>query len=169
MQCRQDWRQLLAPLEAYIETSGDTSPIRYLANKYAVSDGTLSAAVVAHLDALLGQAHDLIRQTRPVPGVPIAAVVPGDVEVDCAPDGSWLKVGERELRKIRGQQRDFVLTMVAAYRAGNLRPKLEWVLRKARYSEGLYDLRHISKRPEFLEFFGQSNGECWIVTDQSVA
>jgi len=41
----------------------------------------------------------------------------------------------------------------------------EWALRKARYAEGLYDLRHISKRPAFLAFFGQSDGECWIVTD----
>jgi len=33
------------------------------------------------------------------------------VEVECAPDGSWLRVGDRELRSIRGQQQDFVLTI----------------------------------------------------------
>ena len=30
MQCRQDWRPLLASLESYIEATGDTSPIQYL-------------------------------------------------------------------------------------------------------------------------------------------
>ncbi|CAK0772095.1 hypothetical protein CCP4SC76_5540001 [Gammaproteobacteria bacterium] len=98
----------------------------------------------------------------------LAAVVVDEkksaVEVECAPDGAWLRVGKRTLRKIQGQQRDFVLTMVDAYHKGNHRPKLEWVLRKARYAEGTYDLRHISKRKEFLEFFGQADGECWIIT-----
>ena len=58
--------------------------------------------------------------------------------------------------------------MVEANEKGNRRPKIEWVLRKARYAEGLYDLRHISKRPEFLAFFGQEDGECWIVTEPAV-
>lgn len=33
------------------------------------------------------------------------------------------------------------------------------------YGEGTYDLRHISRRPEFLGFFAQERGECWIVTN----
>lgn len=87
-----------------------------------------------------------------------------EIIVECAPDGSWLRVGERELRKIRGQQQDFVVTMVEAYHKGNRRPKIEWAFRLAGYGEGTYDLRHISRRPEFLEFFAQEGGECWIVT-----
>lgn len=89
---------------------------------------------------------------------------PSEITVECAPDGSWLRVGDRELRKIRGQQQDFVVTMVDAYRKGNRRPKVEWAFRVAGYGEGSYDLRHISRRPEFLEFFAQEGGECWIVT-----
>ena len=170
MQCRQDWRLLLAPLEAYIEASGDTSPISYLANKYHATDGRLSAAVAAQLDALLGQAHELVRQTQPVSGVPIAAVSAlGGVEVDCAPDGSWLKVGERELRRLRNKQCDFVLTMVEAYQKGNRRPKVEWAFRVAGYGEGTYDLRHITRRKEFFDFFAQGGGECWIVSDPDCA
>ena len=33
-----------------------------------------------------------------------------EVVIECAPDGSWLRVGDRELRNIRGQQQDLVLT-----------------------------------------------------------
>lgn len=63
------------------------------------------------------------------------------------------------------RQQDFVLIMVDAYNAGEYRPRIEWVLRRAGYREGLYDLRHISHRPAFHAFFGQAAGECWIVTD----
>jgi len=88
-----------------------------------------------------------------------------EVEVECSPDGSWLRVGDRELRSIRGQQQDFVLTMVEAYKKGNRRPKVEWAFRVAGYGEGTYDLRHITRRKEFFEFFAQEGGECWIVTN----
>ena len=166
MQCRQDWRSLLVPLERYIEASGDTSPISFLTEKYPIEQSVLSGAALVQLGALLGQAQQLIQQAgggeRAANAAPLAQLT---TDIECAPDGSWLRVGNRTLRRIRGQQRDFVLTMVEAYRAGNFRPKREWVLRKARYAEGLYDLRHISKRPEFLEFFGQADGECWIATN----
>jgi len=75
-------------------------------------------------------------------------------------------VGNRNLRGIRGKQQDFVLTMVNAYKNRNYRPKIEWALRMAGYGDGIYNLRHISKRSEFLEFFSQADGECWIVTDR---
>ena len=88
-----------------------------------------------------------------------------EVQVECAPDGSWLRVGERELRGIRGKQQDFVLTMVEAYKKGHRRPKVEWAFRVAGYGEGTYDLRHITRRKVFFEFFAQEGGECWIVTN----
>lgn len=169
MQCRQDWRPLLASLEAYIETSGDTSPIRYLSQKYATKPPAGSGALLAQLGALLGQAQQLIQRSgSSAPAADAALPEKTAVEIECAPDGSWLRVGNRTLRRIRGRQQDFVLTMVEANEKGNRRPKIEWVLRKARYAEGLYDLRHISKRPEFLAFFGQEDGECWIVTEPAV-
>ena len=166
MKCRQDWRPLLVSLEAYIETTGDTSPIHYLSQKYATAPTAGSGAVLSQIGALLGQAQQLIQQSGCGERAADAAL-PGRTaaDVECAPDGSWLRVGNRTLRGIRGRQQDFVLTMVDAYQKGNRRPKVEWALRKARYAEGLYDLRHISKRPAFLAFFGQSDGECWIVTD----
>lgn len=161
---------MLASLEAYIETSGDTSPIRYLSQKYATEPPAGSGALLAQIGALLGQAQQLIQQSGS--SVPAAdAALPekkAAADVECAPDGSWLRVGNRTLRRIRGRQQDFVLTMVEAYKKGNRRPKIEWVLRKARYAEGLYDLRHISKRPAFLAFFGQEDGECWIVAAPAV-
>lgn len=55
--------------------------------------------------------------------------------------------------------------MSEAYHKGNRRPKIEWAFRVAGYGEGTYDLRHISRRPEFLGFFAQERGECWIVTN----
>ena len=166
MQCRQDWRPLLASLESYIVATGDTSPIHYLSQKYATESSAGSDAVLVRLGALLGQAQQLIQQSGCGERAEDAALAERTTaDLECAPDGSWLRVGTRTLRGIRGRQQDFVLTMVDAYKRGNRRPKVEWALRKARYAEGLYDLRHISKRPEFLAFFGQSDGECWIVTD----
>lgn len=82
--------------------------------------------------------------------------------VEAAPDGSWLRVNGRELRVRQSRQRDFVLVMVDSYLKGSRRPKLEWVLRQAGYSEGTSELKHISKRPEFFQFFGHGNGEVWI-------
>lgn len=118
-----------------------------------ITEGGVECFDLATLDRILvGQ-----RQLTP----------PAEVVV-CAPDGSWLRVGDRELRKIRGQQQDFVLTMVDAYHKGNRRPKIEWALRVAGYGEGTYDLRHITRRVEFLGFFAQEGGECWIVTNPLV-
>ena len=88
-----------------------------------------------------------------------------NIDVECATDGAWLRVGDRVLRGIRGQQRDFVINMVNAYRKGIQRPKLEWALRMAGYSDGTCNLRHISRRSAFFEFFAQQDGECWIVTE----
>ena len=169
MQCCQDWRHLLAPIEQYIEASGDKSPIYYLNEKFKNQRSSSQSTVLTDLSDLLGQVKTLIHQA----GLEDVLIVNDsistqkypDLKIECATDGSWLRVGSRELRKIRGQQQDFVLTMIDAYHKGNYRPKLEWALRKARYAEGVYDLRHISKRKEFLEFFGQADGECWIVTD----
>ena len=98
-----------------------------------------------------------------------AAPESAKVVIECAPDGSWLRVGDRELRNIRGQQQDFVLTMVDAYNKDNRRPKVEWAFRVAGYGEGTYDLRHITRRKEFFDFFAQGGGECWIVTDPGCA
>ncbi|MBI5781863.1 MAG: hypothetical protein HZA65_09415 [Rhodocyclales bacterium] len=39
------------------------------------------------------------------------------------------------------------------------------MFRVAGYGEGTYDLRHITRRKEFFDFFAQKGGECWIVTD----
>jgi hypothetical protein len=90
---------------------------------------------------------------------PMASAGPG---VDVAADGSWLRIGERELR-LAGKQRDFALVMVEAWRADNRRPKLEWVLRRAGYGDGTSELKHVTKRREFFEFFGYGNGEVWIL------
>jgi len=169
MQLCQNWRPLLASLETYIETSGDLSPICYLSNKYATESPAILGAALTQIGALLGQAQQIIHQVGSgEPAVDAALPEKAAADVECAPDGSWLRVGNRALRRIRGRQQDFVLTMVEAYKKGNRRPKIEWVLRKARYAEGLYDLRHISKRPAFLAFFGQEDGECWIVADPAV-
>lgn len=51
------------------------------------------------------------------------------------------------------------------YKKGNQRPKVEWAFWVAGHGEGTYDLRHITRRKEFLDFFAQGGGECWIVTD----
>ncbi|MGE3806578.1 MAG: hypothetical protein AB7K24_18075 [Gemmataceae bacterium] len=114
-----------------------------LADAISVVDGRLQ---------IHGSALDL------VVGFPPQADEP---EIDIAPDGSWLKVNGRELR-LSGKQRDFALVMVEAWRADNRRPKLEWVLRRAGYGDGTSELRHVTKRAEFLEFFGYGNGEVWI-------
>jgi hypothetical protein len=84
------------------------------------------------------------------------------IEVEAAPDGAWLQVNGHELQVRQGKQRDFILVMANAYRSNHRRPKLEWVLRQAGYAEGTSELKHVSKRPEFLEFFGYGNGEVWI-------
>lgn len=36
---------------------------------------------------------------------------------------------------------------------------------RAGYGEGTYDLRDITRRKEFFDFFAQEWGECWVVTD----
>ena len=87
-------------------------------------------------------------------------------KVEVAADGAWLRVNGRELQLRQGKQRDFVLVMAGAYEKGNRRPKLEWVLRQAGYEEGSSELKHISKRPQFFEFFGYGNGEVWIKDDR---
>lgn len=167
MQHRQDWRQLLAPLEAYMAVSGDMSPILYLSNKYAGESPVTSGAALMQIGALLGQAQQIIHQAGgEVLAVNVAPSAQPAAEIECAPDGSWLRVGNRILRKIRGHQQDFVLTMVEAYNKGNRRPKVEWAFRVAGYGEGSYDLRHITRRMEFFDFFAQEGGECWIVTDR---
>jgi len=99
----------------------------------------------------------------------LAAPELAELVIECAPDGSWLRVGDRELRNIRGQQQDFVLTMLDAYKKGNRRPRVEWAFRVAGYGEGTYDLRHITRRKEFFDFFARGGGECWIVTDPDCA
>lgn len=170
MKCRQDWRPLLVSLEAYIETTGDTSPIHYLSQKYATAPTAGSGAVLSQIGALLGQAQQLIQQSVSSDCAADTALPDRTVaDIECAPDGSWLRVGDRELRGIRGYQQDFVLTMVDAYRKGNRRPKVEWAFRVAGYGEGTYDLRHITRRKEFFDFFAQGGGECWIVTDPGCA
>ena len=170
MQYRQDWRPLLASLESYIEATGDTSPISYLANKYAAGSAH-SAAAIAQLHALLEQAQALVRHNlaQPVEAPSFLLPTSTEIHIECATDGRWLMVGDRELRRIRDKQRDFVLTMVEAYKKGNRRPKVEWVFRVAGYGEGTYDLRHITRRKEFFDFFAQGGGECWIVTDPGCA
>lgn len=87
------------------------------------------------------------------------------MKIEIAEDGAWLKVNGRELR-LRGKQRDCALVMVEAYRKGNRRPKTEWVLRRAGYGEGISKLKSITSRPEFFEFFGYGEGECWIIDDR---
>ena len=167
MKCRQDWRPLLVSLEAYIETTGDTSPIHYLSQKYATAPTAGSGAVLSQIGALLGQAQQLIQQSVSSECAADAALPDRTVaDIECAPDGSWLRVGNRILRRIRGHQQDFVLTMVDAYKKGNRRPKVEWAFRVAGYGEDSYDLRHITRRKEFFDFFAQEGGECWIVTDR---
>lgn len=118
------------------------SGVGLAASNEAVASSTLSGAVTEQSDI------------QPV----------ANVGVECATDGAWLRVGDRFLRGIRGQQRDFVITMVDAYRKGNLRPKKEWVFRLAGYSPSTYDLRHITRREVFFDFFAQQGGECWIIT-----
>lgn len=87
------------------------------------------------------------------------------VEVTCAPDGSSMKVGERELSVRKGKQRDFVLEMVNAYNNGKPRVNFEWVIARAGYGEGIESLKHLSKDERFRSFFAQGQGDCWIVTD----
>jgi len=117
MQLCQNWRPLLASLETYIETSGDLSPICYLSNKYATESPAILGAALTQIGALLGQAQQIIHQVGSgEPAVDAALPEKAAADVECAPDGSWLRVGNRALRRIRGRQQDFVLTMVEAYK-----------------------------------------------------
>ena len=52
--------------------------------------------------------------------------------------------------------------MVEAWRSGNRRPRLEWVLRRDGYGDRTSELRHVTKRPGFFNFFNYGNGEAWI-------
>ena len=160
----QDWRPLVQALEAYIDATADRSPLVHLSRRYP-SSAPVHGAVLQDISALLRQADSLAQSALVTPSdiAPVQQAAP--VEVTSAADGRWLKVGHRTLRGLRNKQQDFVLIMVEAYHAQEYRPRIEWVLRRAGYGEGIYDLRHISRRPAFHQFFAQSAGECWIVTD----
>lgn len=162
----RDWRPLVRALEAYIDTTQDRSPLIYLNERFLPASSG-HGAVLQDIATLLAQAGSLVQSALAAPSdtTPISLSHATPVKVSCAADGRWLKVGSRTLRGLRNKQQDFVLIMVEAYNAGEYRPRIEWVFRRAGYGDGIYDLRHISRRTDFHQFFAQSAGECWIVTD----
>lgn len=137
--------------------------VRYLLKARVESGRSMStASYLARRDKLTHDptASPPLHDAWQMPALPTSR----PTKVEIAIDGRWLRVNGRELR-LKGKQRDFALVMAEAYGRGMRSPTLEWVLRKAGYGAGTTQLRHVSKIPEFFDFFGYGDGEVWIRAD----
>lgn len=77
---------------------------------------------------------------------------------DVSADGSRLRMNGQDLFLYR-KQRDFILALAEAHAAGHRRPKLEWVLRRAKYKGQVTSPRQICAREDFARFIEWKNGE----------
>lgn len=73
-------------------------------------------------------------------------------------DGSRLRMNGQDLFLYR-KQRDFILALAEAHASGHRRPKLEWVLRRAKYKGQVTSPRQICARDDFARFIEWNNGE----------